>query len=260
MRQRIALIANQRWRNTLDAVARSASIGEPDQADASRPVLSAKINPFALHPNRTYNSRRPCPQRGAYHDRHGRWAWDAVDAAASGAQRNGRAGWRKACELSTVRRRTALKRTAKPCGPDTRCWCQVGGGASARPGLDNPYSPTTVTKRIRRRGEHDISRKAIAQGMPDCSVCTCMLVCVSLCIFCTRDRGCSAHPAFPAPSVYEEGPNSVKASGASRRGNADSYLCRKAVAARTPAQESLWNPYAVLDLPDLELPRRTCHL
>jgi hypothetical protein len=24
--------------------------------------------------------------RGAYHDRHGRWAWDAVDAAASGAQ------------------------------------------------------------------------------------------------------------------------------------------------------------------------------
>jgi len=25
-------------------------------------------------------------------------------------------------------RRTALKRTAKPCGPGTRCWCQVGGG------------------------------------------------------------------------------------------------------------------------------------
>src|SRR4051812_46295453 len=72
--------------------------------------------------------------------------WDALDAAASGAQRNGRAGWRKACELSKVRRRTALKRTAKPCGPGTRCWCQVGGGASARPGLDNPYSPTTVTK------------------------------------------------------------------------------------------------------------------
>ena len=25
-------------------------------------------------------------------------------------------------------RRKALKRTVKPCGPDTRCWCQVRGG------------------------------------------------------------------------------------------------------------------------------------
>src|SRR5260370_7522769 len=30
-----------------------------------------------------------------------------------------------------------------------------------------------------------------------------MLVCVFLCASCTRDRGCSAHPAFPAPSVFE---------------------------------------------------------
>ncbi len=29
-----------------------------------------------------------------------------------------------------------------------------------------------------------------------------MLVCVFLCASCTRDRGCSAHPAFPAPSVF----------------------------------------------------------
>jgi len=26
-------------------------------------------------------------------------------------------------------------RTVKPCGPGTRCWCQVSGGTSARPGL-----------------------------------------------------------------------------------------------------------------------------
>src|ERR1700692_915014 len=50
----------------------------------------------------------------------------------------------------------------------------------------------TVTRRIRRRGERDISRKAIAQRMPGCSDCTCMLVCVFLCDLCTRDRGCSA--------------------------------------------------------------------
>jgi hypothetical protein len=28
--------------------------------------------------------------------------------------------------------------------------------------------------------------------------------------FCTRDRGCSAHPAFPAPSVHSEGGNRRK--------------------------------------------------
>jgi len=63
-------------------------------------------------------------------------------------------------------------------------------------------SPMTVTRRIRRRGERGISCKTIAQGMPECSVCTCMLVCVFDAHFCTRDRGCSKHPAFPAPSSF----------------------------------------------------------
>src|SRR5258705_13392295 len=58
-------------------------------------------------------------------------------------------------------------------------------------------------RRIRLQGELGISRQTIAQGMPECSDCTCMLVCVSLCALCTRDRGCSVHPAFPAPSVFE---------------------------------------------------------
>src|SRR5213078_3241218 len=30
-----------------------------------------------------------------------------------------------------------------------------------------------------------------------------MLVCVYYCAFGTRDRGCSRHPAFPAPSVLK---------------------------------------------------------
>jgi hypothetical protein len=66
-------------------------------------------------------------------------------------------------------RRTTFERTAKPCGPDTRCWCQVGGGYSSPTGVEQPqHPPTTVTRRIRRRGERGISRKAIAQGMPEC--------------------------------------------------------------------------------------------
>src|SRR3977135_621610 len=32
-----------------------------------------------------------------------------------------------------------------------------------------------------------------------------MLVCVFVCASCTRDRGCSAHPAFPPPSTFSEG-------------------------------------------------------
>ena len=59
-------------------------------------------------------------------------------------------------------------------------------------------------KGIRLQGELGISRQTIAQGMPECSSCTCMLVCALPCAHCTRDRGCSKHPAFPAPSVLRE--------------------------------------------------------
>ncbi len=47
---------------------------------------------------------------------------------------------------------------------------------------------------------------------------------------CTRDRGCSAHPAFPAPSSYR-GRQSTQSSGASCRGVVNSCLestCLKA--------------------------------
>jgi hypothetical protein len=49
-----------------------------------------------------------------------------------------------------------------------------------------------------------------------------MLVCSFFAQLRTRDRGCSAHPAFPAPSF--EGDNDRQTSGASRRENADVYL------------------------------------
>ena len=56
--------------------------------------------------------------------------------------------------------------------------------------------------------------------------------------FCTRDRGCSAHPVFPAPSF---GRRSINNPGASRRGNtrprqvpeiAEIVPCRLIVASR----------------------------
>jgi len=94
-------------------------------------------------------------------------------------------------------------RTAKPCGPGTRCWCQVGGGFRAQPGFrKTANSSTTVTRRIRRRGERAISRKAIARGMPECLRLYLYARVRFFAQFCTRDRGCSAHPAFPAPSSF----------------------------------------------------------
>ena len=42
---------------------------------------------------------------------------------------------------------------------------------------------------------------------------------------CTRDRGCSAHPVFPAPSILG-GRRKLQNSGASRRG--EEMVCLKA--------------------------------
>ena len=73
----------------------------------------------------------------------------------------------------------------------------------AQPGFAWAFNPAATEARgIRLRGERDISLKTTAQGMPECSDCTCMLVCAFLAHYCTRDRGCSKHPAFPAPSCF----------------------------------------------------------
>src|SRR6185503_20962243 len=60
-------------------------------------------------------------------------------------------------------------------------------------------------KRAVLREEHEVSRKAIAQGRPECFPLPCMLVCSFVCANRTRDRGCSKHPVFPAPSLLREG-------------------------------------------------------
>src|ERR1700704_5523148 len=59
----------------------------------------------------------------------------------------------------------------------------------------------TVTRRIRRRGEHEISRKTIACGNAWCSGGPVVTKLVCLTTLCARGCGCSGHPAFPTPSV-----------------------------------------------------------
>src|SRR6266404_6342096 len=63
-------------------------------------------------------------------------------------------------------RRTRLKRTAKSCGPD----------AAVLASSWREYPAGDGGKRAVHRGEHEVSRKAIAQGRPECSrcpVCSC---------------------------------------------------------------------------------------
>ena len=50
-----------------------------------------------------------------------------------------------------------------------------------------------------------------------------MLVCSFVCANRTRDRGCSKHPVFPAPSVFNEGQMKMQTSGDQRGENANAY-------------------------------------
>jgi hypothetical protein len=113
------------------------------------------------------------PARGAARDRHER----AVGCGGRGVRN----------------RRGRARRMAKSCGPDAPMAGVKLLGSSRFLGA------TVTNKPWSRRGEHGISRHTIAQGRPDASaepVCSCALF---VCYLCTRDRGCSAHPVFPAP-------------------------------------------------------------
>src|SRR5438552_14199222 len=66
-----------------------------------------------------------------------------------------------------------------------------------------------------------------------------MLVCVYYCAFGTRDRGCSRHPAFPAPSVWR-GPTNLQNLGRNLPREREGMLCPHVVPANagthTPRQ------------------------
>jgi hypothetical protein len=88
-----------------------------------------------------------------------------------------------------------------------RRWRQVRGS----------HSRAKVANKPGHLGERVISRKTIAQGRPDVSaepVCSCAFLFAH---FCTRDRGCSAHPVFPAPFDFNEGGNLMANLGRKRR-------------------------------------------
>jgi hypothetical protein len=65
--------------------------------------------------------------------------------------------------------------------------------------------PVTVTRRIRRRGERGISRKAIAQGMSECSPLPCMLVCANCTLLAHETAGAARTRHSLRPLLQERG-------------------------------------------------------
>src|SRR5438876_3729482 len=117
-------------------------------------MSSPRIKNISLHNsvNQNYNSARLAPTRGAYHDRH-----DTL-----GAGCDGRFG---------VRRFLTPDENAEAYGEVVWSWRRDTGAK-----LSGSVPPATVSTSSLHRGERDISRKAVAQGMSECfrsPVCSC---------------------------------------------------------------------------------------
>ena len=163
-----------------------------------------------------------CPRgRGVGH-RHRTLGWDVVDAAASCARWDGRAGF-----AARERSQDVLTSGAEAYGKVVWSW-RLSGRRQVLRRCEKPDRADVPGSARRRRqespilrGERGISRKAIAQGMSDrlrCPVCSCA---VSF-YFAhgTAGAACIRHSLLPP--FWRD--NETQASGAFRRENADVCL------------------------------------
>ena len=103
----------------------------------------------------------------------------------------------------------------------SRCWRQRTGGTASR---------DDGGKRAVLRGEHDISRKAIAQGRPDALRWTCMLVCAFF-VHIAHETAGAARTRSSLRPLYSRG-KFEQTSGAMRREIA--VISSSSVTVRTP--------------------------
>ena len=127
-----------------------------------------------------------CPPEGRIAIVTTRWARDAMDAA--------------------VQRRMVLLRTASRVVLAPRMLAKSSWEAS--------LSGATVTTSPLHRGEHEVSRKAIAQGMSVCSPLTCMLVCRHSCALWHMRPRVQRAPGIPCALSFERGTTKLQNSGA----------------------------------------------
>jgi len=165
---------------------------------ADLPVVSICRNPTALRisPNQIHNSRHPGPTNEGRRDRHGRWAWDAVDAGCASDEgaipADGEVVWSwhpdADAKLATMLRIVACDGGKKARSP---------GRARSKP-----------LKPLRR----------------ECRVFRLQLRWLRSCAFSishARLRVPAAHPVFPAPSILSGWRISGTTRALSRRGKAD---------------------------------------
>jgi hypothetical protein len=93
------------------------------------------------------------------------------------------------------KRRMKPWRTAKSCGPDTPTLVSSL--------LDDQQA--TVAKEPGHRGEHEISRNTIAQGVPDCFGVP-VVTCSCAFFICTRGCGCLLSTRHSLRPLFFEGP------------------------------------------------------
>ena len=135
----------------------------------------------------------PGPHEGRFAIVTKRRAGIVMDASASGVREH--AG----------RKRRSVRPSRVVLTP--RCWRQACGNYPAGDGdKTSPLTGESTKYAVKplRRGCRCVHRSP---------VCSCAHFFVRI---CTRDRGCSAHPAFPAPSVLQEGQRIWISSGANR--------------------------------------------
>ena len=171
---------------------------EQFQRDLPRPALRVKIFRCSSDPNQWLFPRCPVSTRGA--DR------------ASSRTRDGMR-WTQQRQARDVVRRAGFPVSGHGAQDDRRCSVRqnrvvltpVAGAKlpvanSTQPDRSAIKPAAMEAKGIRLQGERDISRQPIAQGMPECSGCTCMLMCASSALSAHETAGASRRPAFPAPS------------------------------------------------------------
>ena len=111
-------------------------------------------------------------------------------------------------------RRVRRKRTAKSCGSGAAVLALSPGEAK--------LLADDGGKRAVLRGEHEVSRKAIAQGRPECSrcpVCSCAVLFAQI----ARETAGAASTRSSLRPLFRRGQAKMQTSGAMRRENAKSY-------------------------------------
>ena len=125
-----------------------------------------------------------------------------MDAAASARRWSRRASYL----VSEIRRagRTALMRTAKPCGPDTRGWCQAAGGEFDPTGSTSHQAGSDGGKRNSSPGRARHKPSNHCAGKAGCSPLDLYArVRTSLCTLHTRPRVQRA-PGLPCALIGRE--------------------------------------------------------